>query len=92
MPALRGAAYDRFGEQTCEQVDWEVRLVRVVHRRPTYRRSCRCPVRGVICAPPVPTAIGKGRFTTGFLARLVVGKSSWAGRCTGSRRRWPWRA
>jgi transposase len=45
-----------------------------VHRRPTYRRTCRCPVRGVLVAPPVPKAIGKGRFTTGFLARLLVEK------------------
>jgi len=69
-----GAAYTPFGERTCEQVDWQVRLVRVVHRYPAYRRTCRCPVRGVICAPPVPKAIPKGRFTTGFLARLLVEK------------------
>ena len=45
-----------------------------MHRRPTYRRTCRCPVRGVLVAPPVPKAIGKGRFTTGFLARLLCEK------------------
>jgi len=69
-----GAGYAPFGEETCEQVDWLVELVRVVHRRPTYRRTCRCPVRGVLLAPPVPKAIAKGRFTTGFLARLLVEK------------------
>lgn len=69
-----GADYTPFGEETCEQIDWQVALVRIVHRRPTYRRSCRCAVRGVLVAPPVPTAIGKGRFTTGFLARLLVEK------------------
>ncbi|MDN5859354.1 MAG: transposase [Pseudonocardia sp.] len=69
-----GAGYVRFGEECCEQIDWQVRLVRIVHRRPTYRRSCRCPVRGVLVAPPVPKAIGKGRFTTGFLARLLTEK------------------
>jgi len=31
-------------------------------------------MRGVISAPPVPQAIGKGRFTAGFLARLLVEK------------------
>ena len=66
-----GTAYQRFGEECCEQIDWRVRLVRVVHRRPTYRRACRCRVRGVICAPPPRKAIAKGRFTTGFLARLL---------------------
>src|ERR1035438_4628122 len=43
-----GAPYAWFGEETCEQLDWEVRLIRIVHRRPAYRRTCRCPVAGVI--------------------------------------------
>lgn len=68
------APYAPFGEETCEQVDWEVRLVRVVHRRPSYRRTCRCPVRGVLLAPVPPKPIPKGRFTAGFLARLLVEK------------------
>ncbi len=69
-----GAGYAPFGEECCEQIDWQVALTRIVHRRPTYRRTCRCPVRGVLVAPPVPKAIGKGRFTTGFLARLLCEK------------------
>src|ERR1035441_8455656 len=69
-----GAPYAWFGEETCEQLDWEVRLIRIVHRRPAYRRTCRCPVAGVIAAPPPPKAITGGRFTTGFLARLLVEK------------------
>jgi transposase len=69
-----GAGYVSFGEECCELIDWQVRLVRVVIRRPTYRRGCRCPVRGVLVAPPAPKPIAKGRFTTGFLARLLVEK------------------
>ena len=69
-----GAGYVPFGEQCCELIDWQVRLVRIVIRRPTYRRGCRCPVRGVLAAPPAPKPIGKGRFTSGFLARLLVEK------------------
>jgi transposase len=69
-----GAGYVPFGEECCELIDWRVRLVRVVIRRPTYRRGCRCPVRGVLAAPPAPKPIGKGRFTAGFLARLLVEK------------------
>jgi transposase len=69
-----GAGYAPFGQECCEQIDWQVQLTRIVHRRPTYRRTCRCPVRGVLVAPPVPKAIGKGRFTTGFLARLLCEK------------------
>ncbi len=69
-----GTPYSWFAEDTCEQIDWEVRLIRITHRRPAYRQACRCPVPGVISAPPVPKAITGGRFTTGFLARLLAGK------------------
>lgn len=69
-----GADYLPFAEDSCEQIDWQVRLTRTVHRRPAYRRGCRCPVPKVLQAPPVGKAIAKGRFTTGFLARLLVEK------------------
>ena len=69
-----GAGYVAFGEECCELIDWRVQLVRVVIRRPTYRRGCRCPVRGVLAAPPAPKPIAKGRFTSRFLARLLVEK------------------
>lgn len=69
-----GTGYAPFGQESCEQIDWQVQLTRIVHRRPTYRRTCGCPVRGVLVAAAVPKAIGKGRFTTGFLARLLVEK------------------
>lgn len=68
------APYAPFGEETSEQLDWEVRLIRRVHIRRTYRRTCRCPVPGILAPPPVAKAIAKGRFTTGFLARLLVEK------------------
>ena len=32
-----GAGYAPFGLESCEQIDWQVHLTRVVHRRPTYR-------------------------------------------------------
>jgi len=69
-----GQGYTPFGEECCEQIDWQVQLTRIVVRRPKYRRSCRCPVQGVLVAPPVPKAIAKGRFTSRFLARLLVEK------------------
>lgn len=68
------APYAPFGQETSEQIDWEVRLVRRVHIRRTYRRTCHCPVPGILSPPPVAKAIAKGRFTTGFLARLIVEK------------------
>lgn len=69
-----GAVYAPFGEETSEQIDWQVRIVRIVHRRPTYRRTCRCPVPGVLVAPVPAKPIPKGMFTSGFLARLLVEK------------------
>ncbi len=68
------AAYAPFGEETSDQVDWRVVLVRIVHRRPTYRRMCQCRVRGVLVAPPPPKVVPKGLFTAMFCARLLTEK------------------
>lgn len=68
------AAYAPFKTETCEQIDWQVNLTRIVHQRQTYRRTCRCLVPKILAPPPVPKPIAKGRFTTGFLARLLVEK------------------
>ncbi len=69
-----GADLSPFGEETCEQIDWHVKIIRVVHHRKRYRRNCRCNGPGIVIAPPLPKAIAKGRFTSRFLARLVVDK------------------
>ena len=70
-----GAAYVGFGQESCEQIDWEVVVRRVVHRRPTYRRGCDCTgAKGIVSAAPPPRPIARGRFTSGFIARLVVAK------------------
>jgi transposase len=69
-----GIGFDAFDEQVFEQVDWRVVVVRLVHRRRRYTRSCRCGGPRVVTAPGPVKAIGKGRFTSGFLARLVVAK------------------
>jgi transposase len=69
-----GSGFAPFGEQVFEQVDWQVVVVRLMHRRRRYTRTCRCGGPRVITAPGPVKAIGKGRFTHGFLARLLVGK------------------
>jgi transposase len=68
--------YERLpGEDRCEELDWVVSLRRIVHRRPRYRRCCRCAgTPAIITAPPVAKAIAKGRFSSRFLARLLVAK------------------
>ena len=66
-----GTAFTALGSEGGEQIDWQVRLTRVVHRRMRYRRSCACPGPRTVTAPPVPAPIPKGRFTAAFLARLL---------------------
>ncbi|KJF16466.1 transposase IS66 family protein [Acidithrix ferrooxidans] len=69
-----GAPYAAFGEETPYQIDWQVHIVRHRHRRPTYRRTCKCQTRGMLVAPVPAKPIPKGMFTSGFLGRLVVEK------------------
>lgn len=74
--SICGTPYERLpGEERCEELDWVVSVRRIVHRRPRYRRCCRCaPTPGIVTAPPPPKAIAKGRFSSRFLARLLVAK------------------
>jgi len=69
-----GEAYEPFGEETSTQVDWQVRIVRVLHRRRRYTKTCRCKGKGVVVAPVPPKPIRKGLFTSQFLARLIFEK------------------
>src|SRR5208283_4919918 len=52
----------------------QVRVTRIVHRRLRYRRRCQCPGPRTVIAPPAPNPVPKGRFTAGFLARLLYQK------------------
>jgi transposase len=62
------------GEEQTELIDWQVRLCRVVVRRPRYRRRCQCLVKRELVAPPPPRPISKGRYRVGFVVRLLVDK------------------
>lgn len=66
-----GAAFERWGTEDSEQIDWQVTITRIVHRRCRYRRRGTCPGPRTVTAPVPPTPIGTGRFTAAFLARLV---------------------
>lgn len=69
-----GTAFEPLGYDDSEQVDWRVVITRVVHRRRRYRRVCSCPGARTVVAPVPAKPIAKGRFTAGFLARLLVEK------------------
>jgi transposase len=72
--ACCGIAFEPLGAQSSEQIDWRVRVTRIVHRRLRYRRRCDCPGARTVTAPPAANPIPKGRFTSEFLARLLYEK------------------
>jgi transposase len=69
-----GASFEPLGSEDSEQIDWQVRITRIVHRRRRYRRRCGCPGPRTVIAPVPPKPIRKGRFTAAFLARLLYEK------------------
>jgi len=66
-----GVEFTALGSEGSEQIDWNVQLTRIVHRRLRYRRACTCPGQRTVTAPAAPNPIPKGRFTAAFCARLL---------------------
>jgi transposase len=66
-----GIAFTALGSEGSEQIDRQVRLIRIVHRRLRYRRACACPGQRTVIAPPAPNPVPRGRFTAAFCARLL---------------------
>ncbi|MHC4406939.1 MAG: IS66 family transposase [Planctomycetota bacterium] len=63
------------GTEDSEVVEWEVRLVRRIHKRVRYRAACQCrAVPGIVTAPPPAKLIPKGLFGIGFWVRLLLEK------------------
>ena len=69
-----GSRSSSSGTEDSEQVDWQVKITRIVWRRRRYRRRCAYPGPRTACAPPAPRPVPKGLFTAGFLARLAYEK------------------
>jgi transposase len=69
-----GAGFVFIGTEDSEQLDWQVKVTRVVWRRRRYKRSCGCAGPKTVCAPPAPKVVPKGLFTAGALARLLYDK------------------
>ena len=63
------------GTEDSEEIDWQVRLVRRVHKRKRYVRDCDCTqVPGIVAAPKPAKLIPKGLFSTGFWTRVLLEK------------------
>ncbi len=69
-----GLGFETLGDESSEQIDWQVKITRIVHRRLRYRRRCACTGPRTVIAPVPPRPIPKGLFTTEFLARLLIEK------------------
>jgi transposase len=67
-----GTGFETLGDHVVEQLDWQVVVRVVVHRRRRYRRRCRCAGPKTVTAPGPPKAIGKGLVSNGFIARLLT--------------------
>lgn len=58
-----------------EEIHYEYRVVRVVHKRAIYRQACTCSdVPGIVTAPAPPKLIPKGLFSTGFWIWVLLEK------------------
>lgn len=71
-----GRALEIFpGTEDSDEIHWEVRVVRRVHRRERYQASCDCGVLpGIVTAPGPQKLIAKGLFSTEFWVRLLMEK------------------
>ena len=74
-----GADYVAAGTEEAEQVDWQVRVERVVIRRQRYRPGCTCPMAQppTITAPSPPQLIPRGLLTVPFVVTMILMKYFW---------------
>jgi len=63
------------GTEDSQEIEWEVRLFRRIHKRTRYRPTCHCgAVPGILTAPPPPKLIPKGLFSIGFWVQVLLEK------------------
>jgi transposase len=68
-----GMGFEALGsDDVFSQVDWEVIVRLLVHRRRRYRRACPCTGPRTVTAPGPPKAIGKGLLSNAFIAMLLT--------------------
>lgn len=69
-------AFNEFpGTEDSDEIHWEVRLFRRVHRRKRYVPGCDCGAHpGIVTAPSPVKLIPKGLFSTGFWVNVILEK------------------
>ncbi len=64
-----------FKTEDSEEIHWEVRLVRRIHKRKQYLTACCCgQTTRIITAPPPPKLIPKGMLSIGFWVQVLMEK------------------
>lgn len=73
-----GQWYVEAGVEEAEQIDWQVRVERVVIQRQRYRRTCACEgTPRSVTAPTPPSLIPKGLLTVPAVVTLLLMKYLW---------------
>lgn len=61
--------------QDSEDIHYEIRLIRRIHKRKSYLPTCRCgSVSGIVTAPPPVKLIPKGMFSVDFWVHILAEK------------------
>lgn len=64
-----------FKTEDSEEIHWEVRLIRRVHKRKQYIATCECKgIQRIITAPPVAKLIPKGMLSSEFWVQALMEK------------------
>lgn len=66
---------DSFKTEDSEDIHYEIRLIRRLHKRKCYRLTCNCGVGpGIVTAAPPAKLIPKGMFSTDFWVHILSEK------------------
>jgi transposase len=70
-----GASFADTGlSEDAYEVDIQIKLVRILHRRKRASRTCDCQAKRMVTAPKPPAIIPKGKFSHAFLAYVIIMK------------------
>lgn len=73
--AACGLPYSEFSEAVTEQIDYRVRVVKLVHRRQKLKKSCHCSNQPIIKVGPPPLQLFHGSlFTIEFWQEILQDK------------------
>src|SRR5271170_7906920 len=87
--AVCGEVFEFIGTEDSEQIGWQVTITRIVWRRRRYRRRVLIRGRRRSARHCRRSRRRRGCSPQGSWRGWRMRSSCWAGRCTGSSRRWP---